>query len=213
MTDTGMKSPILYYSIGSIFLLALITGCESKKTPVEVTQGFWSDIIANQLDSAKQYCSAPSQQLPAIQDKGLTKDSFSYGKIVIEGGQATVDAKIGLSSGKKRSVLTHLVKLEDGWKVDCNRTSAGLNGNQTLNDFFNDLNELGENFSKQLKQQLPVIEKEIETFSNQLKEQLPVIEKELESFNQNLKQQMEELGDELKKSIPKKPIETDQETI
>ena len=200
MTDTHKKNLILYYGIGSVFLLALVTGCESEKTPAEVTQGFWSEIIASKLDSAKQYCSAPSQQLPAIQDLQIAKNRFSYGKIVIEGGQATVDAQIGLISGKNRSIPTHLVKMEGGWKVDCNRTAAGLNGNQTLNGFFNNLNELGENFSKQLKQQLPVIEKEIETFSNQLKEQLPVIEKELESFNQNLQQQMEELGDELKKN-------------
>ena len=181
MINFSLKNPIAL-AVGFLSLFAL-SACDTKKTPTETAQAFWLALSNNQEEQAKEYCSAQSQIVPSSNSHRFRQVPFTFGKIIIDGHQAIVETHFTPPSSKEVSFSTFLVNEESIWKIDCKRSAAELSGNNLVNDFFNSLNELGENINKQLEQQLPLIEKEIE------------------SFGQELKQQLDHLNDDLKQSL------------
>ena len=161
------------------FIVASLTGCQSEKTPLETTKVFWSAIAENKLDIAKEYCSSQSQQLPSTEKAKQKNIGFDYGKIVIDGTRASVETEIISSADKKTPFTTFLINENKSWKVDCQRSTIAFNGNQVFKHFFDELSNLGKGLSKQLEEQLPILEKEIESFGQELKQQLDNVEKEL----------------------------------
>ncbi len=189
----GLINPIIFI-IGFVIISSL-TSCQAKKTPLETTKIFWFAITDNKLAIAKKYCSSQSQRLPSTENNRLNNIRFDYGKIVIDGTQASVETQITSSVNKKTSFNTFLIKENKSWKIDCQRSTIAFNGNQVFKDFFNELNKLGKNLNNHLEQQIPLIEKEIESFAHELKQQL-------ENFEEGLK-----------KSFPKKQQDPYRDTI
>ncbi len=170
-------------TIGFLSLISL-SACTDPKTPTETAQGFWSAIAENDTSEAVDYCSVKHKDVSLFNDPQFQKATFTYGKITIDGNFATVDAQFTPTQNKTLSFTTYLVKEDDIWRVDCQRSVPNLAGNQIMNDFFNNLNDLGKSINKQIN------------------EQIPMIEKEIESFGSELKQQLDDLGSELQKAIP-----------
>ncbi|MCK5829990.1 MAG: hypothetical protein KAH20_06770 [Methylococcales bacterium] len=189
----SFKKPIAF-TVGFLFLFSL-SACESKKTPTETAQAFWSAMAKNNVDVAKTYCSSQSQIPPSTSNTLFKESTFSYGKIIIDGNEATVEAQIKPPFNNRSSFTTFLIKENETWKVDCKRSASNLAGNHLVEDFFKSLNELGENLNKQLEKQLPLIEKEVE------------------SFGQELEKQINNFENELKKSHPKEQKKTYKDTI
>jgi hypothetical protein len=175
--STCSKNPIAF-AIGFLFLFSL-SACESKKTPTETTQAFWSAMAKNNVKVAKSYCSSQSQTSLSSSNTPFNESTFTYGRITIDGNQATVDAQIIPPVNNRSFFTTFLIKENDIWKIDCQRSASNLAGNQLLDDFFKRLNEFGKNLNKQLEQQLPLIEKEIEKFGQELEKQIDDFENEL----------------------------------
>ena len=181
--DSILKSPI----VSIIGLLFLVSACQAEKTAEQITLLFWSSIAANDIDLAKTYCkSGALQLLSTLQAPDFKDTSFNYGKIVIDGKHATVETKISPPLNNKSLFTTYLVKEENSWKVECERSVNDLTSNQGFREFIKNLNIIGEDLNKKLEQQLPIIEKEIE------------------SFGQELKRKIDELADGLIKSQPSK---------
>ena len=194
MINSVFKS-LIAFAIG-LLLLFSITSCQSLKTPEETTLAFWAAMAENDLKLAKKYCSSQSHSLLSVpQHYSFQNSTFHYGKIVIESGQAKVETQITPAIDNKSSFTTFLVKEDNHWKVDYQRSINDLTSNQLLNEFFKDLNTLGETINKQLEQQLPLIQKEIE------------------SLGRELQQQIDNFGNELKKSFPQEKEKTYQESI
>jgi hypothetical protein len=176
MIDSISKSPIVF-SFG-LFLL-LLSACQSAKTPSETAQAFWSAMAKDNLQQAKKYCASQSQPLLTFSQKDKLKNTnFSYGKIVIDGNQASVETQMIQPDKKNFGFTTYLIKENDHWKVDYQRSVKSFSGD-IFEDIFNSLNNLGETFNKQLEQQIPKIEKEIESFGKELKQQIDSLESEL----------------------------------
>lgn len=171
------KKPMAF-AVGFLFLFSL-SACESKKTPTETTQAFWSAMAKNNVTVAKSYCSYQSQASLPSSNTAFKESTFTYGRITIDGDQATVDAQIVPPFNNRSSFTTFLIKENDIWKIDCQRSASSLAGNQLIDDFFNNLNEFGKNLNKQLEQQVPLIEKEIEKFGQELEKQIDNFESEL----------------------------------
>lgn len=191
--STYSKKPIAF-AIGFLFLFSL-SACESKKTPTETTQAFWSAMAKNNVKVAKNYCSSQTQTPLSSSNIPFKESIFTYGRITIDGDQATVDAQIIPPVNNRSSFTTFLIKENDIWKIDCQRSVSNLAGNQLLDDFFKRLSKFGNNLNKQLEQQLPLIEKEIE------------------KFGQELEKQIDHFEDELKKSLPQEQKDPYQDTI
>jgi hypothetical protein len=175
-------------AVGFLSLLTL-SACDTKKTPTETAQAFWSALAKNQTEQAKEYCSSQSQIISTSNTQQFQQAPIAFGKIIIDGLQATVETQFTPVSQKKVSLSTFLVKEDDSWKIDCKRSTALPLGSDLVNDFFNSLNELGENINKQLEQQIPLIEKEIESFGQELKQQIDHLNNDLKQSLSQQKQQ------------------------
>jgi len=181
-------------AIGFFIVFILVSACESEKTPAQVTKIFWQAMAENNLSLAKKNCITPSLTFLDNQMAPFNQVKFDYGKIVIEDQQATVETFISPSLNKKSKFTTFLIKAENHWKVDCQRSIKEL-FDQPFDAFFKQLNSLGESVQKQLQ------------------EQMPLLEKGIESFGKEFKQQLDQFGEELKKALPEKQANPYQDTI
>jgi len=175
-----------------LFLL-LLSACQTEKSALETSSIFWSAIAKNDIVSIKKYCTTESQYLlisPQLSSR-FDNATFEYGKILIDGNQATIESFVTSPLNKTRTFNTYLVKESKRWKVDYRRSTVQFLGNKIIENVFKSLNSLGE------------------TFNRQLEKQLPLIEKEFESFGQELKKGLDDFNDELDKSFPQKEPHTD----
>jgi hypothetical protein len=176
--DSISKSPRVF--IFGLFLVFSISACQAVKTPSETTQAFWSAMAKDDLEQAKKFCTSQSKPLlVSSQENKLKNASFSYGKIVIDGNQASVETQLIEPSKKSSIFTTFLIKEDEHWKVDYQR-SVNNNSGDIFKEIIKSLNNLGETFNKQLEQKIPLIEKEIESFGKELKQQIDNIENQLD---------------------------------
>ena len=196
MTKPVFKSPVVI-TFGLLFLLS-ITACQSTKTAEDITLAFWSAIANNNLELAKKYCSAQSSPLlSSSQHHAFKNTTLNYGKIVIDGNQATVETRIipDGSNTKESSFITFLLKEDNHWKVDYQRSSKSLENSQLFTDLFKSLNRLSDTVNKELEQKIPLIENGIK------------------SFEREFKQKIDDLENEFNRSFPQKQQKPDQQSI
>ncbi|KAF3984475.1 MAG: hypothetical protein HFP81_01920 [Methylococcales symbiont of Hymedesmia sp. n. MRB-2018] len=189
----SLKTPIAL-AIGVFITILLISACESVKTPSQVTLIFWNALAKDDLSLATKQCNLTSQPRLDSPVISLNKSNFDFGKIIIDGSHATVETFITPSINNKSSFTTFLSQEKQQWKIDCHKSLKELS-NRPFNSFFKSLDSLGKNITKQLKQQLPKIKKEINAFAEELK------------------QQADKFGKELEKTLPQKQTESYQNTI
>nr|WP_305906688.1 hypothetical protein [Methylomarinum sp. Ch1-1]MDP4519386.1 hypothetical protein [Methylomarinum sp. Ch1-1] len=133
----------------------------------------------NDLDSARLYVSKDSEDLLQAPERNLQEADFAVGQIVINDTQARVETVASFPDNTQSSFSTFLIKEGDDWRIDYRRTRYSLSGN-LFNGLFDSLKNIGENLNKQLEQQMPQIEKEMESFGQELQKQLDNLGKELE---------------------------------
>ncbi len=175
-----------YLKLLLLFLLTVFaSGCQTGKSPEEVTKLFWRTMAQGQVESAKQYVTQDSQHLVNLQD--IEKSS------PVQTGEAFVDDDSDMPFASvpttiirnKRQVTfdTMLTKERDLWKINYVQTQLNITM-IPLGDIAQSLQNLGGIFAKQLEQQLPIIQKQMETFGNQLKQQLDELGRSLEKPQQ-----------------------------
>ena len=164
------------------FFLLLLSACQTPKPPEETTQVFWNSLSKNEIAFAKKHTTQQSQHLLGISPlpQIFHNANFDFGKIIIDGNQASVETIIIYTLEEKPNIhfTTYLVKEDTQWKVDYQRSIPSAN-NDLFNELFNSLNKLGESFNHQLNKQIPLIEKEFESLGEKLKQ-------EIDNFNENL---------------------------
>lgn len=165
-----------------LLILLLMTACQSQKTPEQTTISFWSAIANNDLGLAKSYCSKQSLCNLTAPQAPFKNAQFNYKKIVINDQHATVETEIISESNVKTTFSTFLIKENNHWTVDYQRSSSTLSGNRLFKNLFNSLNTLEDTINQQLEQQLPIIEKEIKSFSEQLKQHADDFESKVKKF-------------------------------
>lgn len=158
-------------------MLLFFYGCQTAKTPEDVTIVFWQALAKNQIEIAKSYATLNSQHLINLQD--IEKQAtVKTGQAVINEDDATVETTITRNS-KPVSFNTALVKEKDGWKVDYQQTRANM-FMIPFDGVVKSLENLGNAFGKQLEQQIPLIEKQMESIGDELKKQIDEFGKSLE---------------------------------
>ena len=163
--------------------MLLLAGCKTGETPEEVTKAFWHALAVNDLETAKKYATKDSQNLIAsYPDLLLDKASFETGETQINDDTAKVDVSIKHEMFGQNQLLrfkTFLSKQNGLWKVDYQQTLANMPG-ILLGSFFEILRNFSKNFSDQMEQQLPMIEKLFESFGEQLNKQIEEFNRQLE---------------------------------
>lgn len=166
---------------GLLSLLFLLSGCQTVSTPEQVATEFWQAMAGSDLDSARKYATRETQYL-VNREQTLEDATVKTGTALIGGSNATVATLMTLKKSGSNDVLsfdTVLLKENDQWKVDYQQTLNNLSI-LPLGDIFRSLHALGETFNKELKQQVPLFEKQIKSFSEELIRQLDEFRRQLE---------------------------------
>lgn len=171
---TAFVSPALL--AGLVALSLILSGCQAT-TPEEVTTAFWEALLHGDIESAQKQATRESRQLVGKQQT-IASSSLRTGQITINGLNATVETII-TQNDKTLTFNTVLFKENDHWKVDYRQTLINIS-NEPFSGIIRSLQNLGEIFNKQLEQQMPLIEKEIESFGEELKRQMDEFGRNLE---------------------------------
>lgn len=188
------KSPVF---AGLLFILFALSGCESAKTPDQVTRSFWTALIDNDLATANSYVTEDSRTLLAASSHDYSNiTSLETGKVIIDGEIASVETTLISedTSLRPRPFETALIIENELWRIDYRRTQQNM-ARTVFDSFFKSLQNLGEKFQ------------------NQFEKQLPLLEKEIESFGEKMEKQLEEFGRQLEKKLPSKQPEPQLDTI
>ncbi|HEY8159268.1 MAG TPA: hypothetical protein VIF10_11255 [Methylobacter sp.] len=167
--------------MGLLSLLFLLSGCQTVSTPEQVTTEFWEAMADGDLDAARKYATRETQYLVDTQ-QALEDATVKTGTALINGSNATVATHMILKKPESNDNLsfdTVLLKENNQWKVDYQQTLNNLSI-LPLGDIFRSLRALGETFNKELKQQIPLFEKQIRSFSQELIRQLDEFRREME---------------------------------
>ena len=164
-----------------ISMLTLVTGCQTGKSPEEITHLFWKSLAQGQLEAAKKYVTSDSQHLVNLVD--IEKNStIQTGEAYIDDDLDTPFASVSTTIIRNKKPVTFdtmLTRESNDWKIDYVQTQLNITM-IPLGDIAKSLQNLGSVFAKQLEQQLPMIQKEMESFGNQLKQKLDELGRSLE---------------------------------
>jgi len=166
---------------GLLSLLLLLSGCQTVSTPEQVTTEFWEAMADSDLNSARKYATRETQYLVNTQ-QSLEDATVKTEEAFINGSNATVATLMTLKKSEINDVLsfdTVLLKENNQWKVDYQQTLNNLSL-LPFGDIFRSLRALGETFNKELKQQIPLFEKQFKSFSEELIRQLDEFRRQLE---------------------------------
>lgn len=172
------KTPV--NATGVVFLLLfLLAGCQTGKSPEEVATLFWQELAKGQMDSAKQHVTRNSQHLVNLQDIDRFSQVTTAKAEETEGTDvASVTVPTTITHNKQLvSFDTVLLQEDNHWKIDYLQTQMNITM-IPLGDVVKTLQNLGGTFARQLGQQLPIIQKEMESLGNELK-------KQIDEFNRN----------------------------
>jgi hypothetical protein len=168
------KSPAI---LVGLFCILLLFGCQAA-TPEEVTTRFWQALAQSQIDVAKNQTTLSSQHLVNLQD--IDKHStIKTGEVNADEVNASVVTTINRNN-KPITFKTILLKEKNNWKVDFQQTHSNI-VMLPFEGIAKSFQELGDTFTNQLEQTVPLIEKEMESLGNELKEQI-------DEFGRNLKE-------------------------
>ena len=174
---SSIKSPANLVGLFCIFLF--FSGCQTEKSPEEVTNLFWQTLAQGQVENAKKYVTQDSQHLVNLQDIEM-HSTIKIGVAVIE--ESDVDAIVETTIIRNKRQVTFntvLLKENDSWKVDYLQTQMNISM-IPFGEVAKSLQKLGDTFAKQLQKQLPIIQKEMESLGDELKNQIDEFGRSLE---------------------------------
>ncbi len=170
-----IKSPV---KLAGLFCVLLIfSGCQTGKSPEEVTTAFWQALAQGQIEKAREQATESSQHLVNLQDIEKSS-SIEIGEAIVEESNASVPTTI-TRHNKRVTFDTVLLLEQDAWKVDYLQTQMNISM-LPLDDVFKSLQNLGGTFAKQLEKRLPIIQKEMESLGEELKKQIDEFGRSLE---------------------------------
>ncbi|MFK8068425.1 MAG: lipoprotein [Gammaproteobacteria bacterium] len=185
-----------------LFSVLLLTGCEDEpKTPMQVTQAFWTAVETKNIDQLKNYISEKSLRDEYKTENIIDVSNISFGKIVIDGKLAEVETNVVVESDKPVTVPidTLLVQENELWKVDYHATIDSIKNTGQLSQIFQELKGFSDQLSKEfensmeeLDKAMPEIEKGISDFGEEMKERIPEIQKQFEDITRQLERAWEE---------------------
>ncbi len=191
-----------------ITLLVVFAGCTRPDTPQQVATEFWQAIAEGDADDAVDLSTLANTGA----FEGFGGDSLNtlpaFGRVVIEADHATIETTLATnqSAGEAaesahREITTYLVRVNDQWLVDYQRTYDAATKPSPLNGLKSEIGRLREQFddavgrsSEQISEQIDQMVKDLEAYSDETGEKA---EQLLEGFGNSLK----ELRDEIRDSI------------
>lgn len=184
---------LFFYLLPSLLLLS---ACTAEKTPQEVAQVFWESVINNDTDEVLRY----STLTDATKYDGFSKNwngfQPSWGRVIIEGDRANIVSEFSKpdnTNSHSRKFITYLIRQNEEWKVDYDRTHEEVHGN-VLTNLLGRLDQLGSNIATQLSSTAKHLDADLKRLSGEL-------EKLSDSLSQQATQSVNKYAEILRKSI------------
>jgi predicted small secreted protein len=186
-----MKRTIFSLAVFLLFSL-LLTACNKPKTPQEVSSAFWYAVIQGKEQDAVRYSTLASTE---------EFDSFghnwhgmipAWGRVIIDEKEARIHTHISKPDASESEMLyfvTYLVKQEDGWKVDYEKTGRLVRASAAVSDFVNRITTMGNEITRRMEETGNEISRQLEDTSN-------AVSGELEAMSETLLQLAEIFGTE-----------------
>ncbi len=159
--------------------LLIVGGCAQKQTPEEVAHGFWQAVVNNDLETARKLTTENSgKDLHLLDNQEKKLKAVEVGTATITGDVSTVPTTlIGDRDGDETRIelTTYLLKEEDAWKVEGDKTVSALMTSSLesmLQNLTGDLTEIGGAINK-------TITTGLREFLGSLQQSVPDIKQEL----------------------------------
>lgn len=198
-------------SVLRIFVLAcaisMLTACLAPKTPQEVTQAFWHAVMNNDADKVVEYSTLATPKNYDAFSLEWSGYEPSWGKIVIDGDEASVDTRFVRKNGdtkEERIFTTHLVQRNEKWLVDYKRTAYAVQGG-AIGSLFGTINQFSNELSRQLQSSANDFQAEMERMGKELEEQANALgeqaSKSLEIYSEQLRKDIEALKESIDRAL------------
>lgn len=182
-----------------VFLVCLtlsLSACFGPKTPQEVTQTFWKAVLGHDARNAVKYSTLADEKQYDAFSRDWTGYQASWGRVVIDGNEASVVSEFTApanSGHQNRKFVTYLVKQDEAWKVDYDRTRMAVRGG-VLGSLLDSLGQLGDDLSRQMSTSADNFKIEMDRMSKKL-------EQMADSFNAEATKSINKYAEELQQSI------------
>ena len=214
-----MANKPLYLLLLAVFSITL-AACGKPDTPEQVAAKFWTAIESGDAAKVKKYVSAKDKiTLQSLEDV-LAINGVMFGKIIIDGANASVDTTITLAGNRATDlpISTHLMLENEKWVVDYERTMHTMVAAGQVAAVINQFKDIGTAIKKGIGQSvnefqkaIPEIERELSDMERQIAESVPELKSRFEKFSKELEQALNEApADDTEPSTP--PSETEDES-
>ncbi len=166
----GMYIKSAFFSLLLTSLL-LLSACGKPQTPMEVSQAFWQGVINGKVADVVSYSTLGSEAGYEAFSRDWTGMLPSWGKVIIEEHEARVHTHISRPDAAQSEMLyfvTYLVKQDDQWKVDFDKTEKAVLASSAVSDFVNRITSIGNEISQQFEEASKIVTAELENLNNQL---------------------------------------------
>ncbi|MBC7183515.1 MAG: hypothetical protein H5U30_08095 [Marinobacter sp.] len=180
--------------------LALLAGCSNPETPQEVAAAFWQAMAENDAGEVMEFSTLADSAAFDGYKRSWTDAVPSFGRVIIEDREATIVTRLPAEAGtegERLELITYLVRIQDQWLVDYERTGEAILNPSPFNSIMGELSRLGEKLSAsfssssgELEQQMQQLARDLETYSEEMGRQA---QGAMEEFGEKLQEAMREL--------------------
>jgi molecular chaperone DnaK (HSP70) len=199
------KSPLRLLVMAAA--ITLLTACMAPKTPQEVTQAFWQAVLHNDAEGAVEYSTLTSPKQYDAFSRDWDGFKPTWGKIVIDGDKASVASQFvrKTDDGKQeRGFTTRLVRRNEVWLVDYERTAEEVRGG-ALGNLFGALSQLGNDLSRQMQSSARDFNADMERMGKELEERSQALGEEasrsMEQYAEALRNYIEALKESIDRAL------------
>ena len=192
------------------FTLALLAGCSNPETPQEVAAAFWQAMAENDAGDVMEYSTLADSATFDGYKRNWTDAVPSFGRVVIEGREATIVTRLPAEAGtegERLELITYLVRIQDQWLVDYDRTGEAILNPSPFSHIMGELNRLGEKLSAsfssssgELEQQMEQLARDLEAYSEEMGRQA---KSAMDEFGEKLQEAMRELERSVEEALKK----------
>ncbi|TGN40565.1 hypothetical protein [Marinobacter confluentis] len=189
-------------------LVTVFAGCSRPETPQQVATEFWQALAEGKADAAAELSTLADTATLEGFDAGTFNTLPEFGRVVIEADKATIETVLAAkksagdaAEGARREITTYLVRVNDQWLVDYQRTQEAVASRSPIEGLKSDISRLREQFddavgrsSEQIAEQVDQLAKDFETYSEETGRKAG---EALENFGESLKNFRKEIEEKL----------------
>ncbi|KAA1175774.1 hypothetical protein FWJ25_01160 [Marinobacter salinexigens] len=189
----------------------MLVGCSHRETPQEVAAAFWQSMADNDASEVVELSTLTESDQFDGYKRSWTNAVPSFGRVVIEDREASIVTRLPSedvdegSGGKRLELVTYLVRGEDGWVVDYQRTGDPILNPSPFSGLMGQLNRLGEKLSAsfdqssdELSERMDELAQDLEAYSDELRRQT---NEAMRDFSEQLRDAMKDLEDALDEAL------------